>query len=196
MKSAVDPRPAGRSDLDTYREQAGRIIREAETLFDQAGGGAASWNPPAGGWSVARCIDHLNRTGDAYLAAIDRAIEAGHAKGLRGPARPGPGWFGGMLVRAMDAPPRRRMRSPKSIVPGDAPDADGVFRRFLQLQQDLLGRLDAAEGLDLRRVRVTSPLLSLLRMNLSTAFGVVLAHERRHLWQAAEVVRHAAFPRP
>jgi hypothetical protein len=33
-------------------------------------------------------------------------------------------------------------------------------------------------------------------MNLSTAFGVVLAHERRHLWQAAEVVRHADFPRP
>jgi hypothetical protein len=44
-------------------------------------------------------------------------------------------------------------------------------------------RLEAANGLDLGRVKFVSPLASVLKMNLLAPFAVIAAHQRRHLWQ-------------
>jgi hypothetical protein len=62
----------------------------------------------------------------------------------------------------------------------------------LARERGLLGegpfvRVRQANGLDLSRVRVVSPLTSLMRMSLGQCFGLLAAHERRHLWQAARV---------
>jgi hypothetical protein len=56
------------------------------------------------------------------------------------------------------------------------------------------GRIRDAEGVDLARTRVASPLLPLLRMGLADILGFLLAHERRHLWQARQVRERAEFP--
>jgi hypothetical protein len=43
-------------------------------------------------------------------------------------------------------------------------------------------RIQAASGLDLNRVRWTSPLARLVRMDLLTIFNVANGHARRHMW--------------
>jgi hypothetical protein len=181
-------------DLAAFRAQVDRVADDARALLERLSTAQASWSPPSGGWSVAQCVDHLNIIGDLYLDAMEERIADARARGITGRGRPGPGWLGRMLIRSMDAPPGRRMRAPSPIVPGREPDAEATRTRFFALQVRIAAALSSADGLMLRRVRITSPLLSLLRMNLCTAFGVVIAHERRHLWQAREVTRLPDFP--
>jgi hypothetical protein len=56
-------------------------------------------------------------------------------------------------------------------------------------------RLRQANGLDLARAKVRSPTYAWLRFSLGSGFALMLAHERRHLWQARNVVNHPLFPR-
>jgi hypothetical protein len=65
---------------------------------------------------------------------------------------------------------------------------------FSGWQDSLADRIRAADGLDLRRARQRSPILPVLKWSLGTMFALVLAHERRHIWQARQVRNSKAFP--
>ena len=58
---------------------------------------------------------------------------------------------------------------------------------FLHVQSQLLLQLNRSDGLDLRRVKVATPLSRLLKMSLGLMFAQIVAHERRHLEQAQRV---------
>jgi hypothetical protein len=55
-------------------------------------------------------------------------------------------------------------------------------------------RLEQADGLDMARVKVPALEAGRFRFNLQLTFAWIVAHERRHLWQARQVRNHAAFP--
>lgn len=174
---------------------------DAEDLAAGLGPQRLWWRPDADRWSVGECLDHLVRTGEAYLEALDEAVEEGRRRGriADGPHRPG--LVGRCLTRLLEPPPGLEIRAPARIRPScpgtGGPDAGrdpDPLPAFLALRGRLAERLEAADGLDLRRVRVTSPFVPLLRFDLGSAFRVIAAHERRHLWQARRVREAEGFP--
>lgn len=177
-----------RSEYAASREQAAQLTRD---LSDAQ----LRWRPPEGGWSILECIDHLDRTGRVLLPAIDHAIERGRArrKFAEGPFRHG--WLSRWFVAFMEPPPRRPVPTRPIVAPQPA-SVEQVMRSFAELQRELDDRLQRAAGLHLARIRVVSPLapMGLMRYSLGAAFAIIAAHERRHLWQAANVRRHPQFP--
>ena len=77
-----------------------------------------------------------------------------------------------------------------------------VIDDFCALQEAFADCVQAAEGLDLRRIRVGSPALPLLRISLGAWFEAHLGHERRHLAQMRRTLddvdrgRHDMSDRP
>jgi hypothetical protein len=55
-------------------------------------------------------------------------------------------------------------------------------------------RVRATSGLHLARIRITSPASRFFRMSLGQCFGMLAAHQRRHLWQARGVRDTDGFP--
>jgi len=70
-----------------------------------------------------------------------------------------------------------------------------VVTSFQAHQLDYIERLGRANGLDLSRARVISPVSKWLRFSLGTLFAVIAAHERRHLSQARRIAAMPGFPR-
>lgn len=73
------------------------------------------------------------------------------------------------------------------------PDADTLRVRpdpetWSTLQNQFSECVAAAEGLDLRRLRLPSPAIPLLYISLGAWFEAILAHERRHLDQAERIL--------
>jgi hypothetical protein len=58
---------------------------------------------------------------------------------------------------------------------------------FLHLESQFILQAEAARGLDLRRVKVSTPFSRFLRMSLGMMFAQAAAHQRRHLEQATRV---------
>ncbi|MBV9774890.1 MAG: DinB family protein [Gemmatimonadetes bacterium] len=182
--------------LEDYRRQLDAIRRDADDLLGGLSDAQFNWRPDPHRWAVAECVSHLNVSGAAYLPALDRSIADAREHGLTGGKPFRPGLLGGWMTRSMEPPPRMRMRAPKSILPAapDRPLAE-VQAEFMALQDELERRFRDAEGVDLRRARVTSPVASFLRVRLGDAFGFLLSHERRHLWQARRVREEPGFPK-
>ncbi|MBD3222217.1 hypothetical protein GF314_13350 [bacterium] len=163
------------------------------------------WRPSPRRWSIGECLDHVVLAGEAYLDVLDPAIAVGWAEGRTARERARPGLFGRALLRGLEPPAKLRIPAPSRIRPRrpDPQEAEAGFRpgsqagplkRFLELRPRFTQRLEAADGLDLRRVRVRSPFVPLVTIDLDTALRILPSHERRHLWQAENVRRDDDFP--
>ena len=95
----------------------------------------------------------------------------------------------------MQPPPLFRFNSPMVFQPPPNRNRKQIMAAFRAYQVQYIDRLRQANGLDLARARVRSPVGSWLHIPLGTGFAAIIAHERRHLWQAKQVTETAGFPR-
>lgn len=182
-------------ELQGYLRQIDAAKREGQALVAGLSQAQLNWRPGAERWSIAECLVHLNIAVTKTLPAFDRAIARGRARGLVGQGPFRYGWFANWMVRSMEPPPKRRMKTFKifQVPPGATHSAAQVLPEFLRVRDQLAERVRQADGLDLRRPRVVSPVTPLLRMPLGAYFAFVIAHDRRHLWQARQVREAPGF---
>jgi hypothetical protein len=179
--------------------QLERIVQELEAARGRAHAHAAplteeGWRrrPAPGQWAVAECLIHLNLTSEAFLPLIREAIDTGRARHLVGvgPFRRDPvGWF---VYRMTEPPVRFSVKTTDAFVPGGAGPRARVLEAFDALQAQLVACVRAADGLDLRRLRIQSPFAARLRYNLYSCLTIIPAHQRQHLAQAEEAGRAVA----
>lgn len=153
-----------------------------------------NWHAEPGEWSIGQCLDHLNVTGFLLLPRLETAVERGRAEGLTGspPFRYGP--FGRLFSYMMRPNPRLRLSTPRAYAPAMQHEPELVVPRFMDLQQRLEHVVHEADGLDLKRIRLSSPVRRLMRFSLGIWLDATLAHERRHLVQAQRVRQLDSFP--
>jgi len=149
----------------------------------------AAWGtqPPSGGWSIAECLMHLNITSERYVPLLDEALRSLRTRGLLADGTLHRDFVGYMLSRFLEPPVRLKSATAPPFRPGQIEALPEVLERFDYLQGELLVRLERGAGLALDRQRVVSPFNPRVRYNLYSAFCVITAHQRRHLWQAERV---------
>lgn len=157
-----------------------------------------NWRPGAERWSIAECLQHLNVAVSHTLPAFDRAIAEGRSKGktAEGPFKYG--WFSRWMIASMEPPPKRRMGTfPIFALPAGATyRLAEVLPEFQAVRDQLAERVRQAVGLDWGRIKAVSPVNRLLRLPLGAYFQFVIAHDRRHLWQARHVRNSPGFGQP
>jgi hypothetical protein len=175
-------------EVDAFRAQFAQISDEADALVARLSDAQFAWQPAPESWSVAQCIDHLNSTAREYLPMMDEGIADAIRRGLY---RPGPyvyNWIGRLMVWFFDPKVRFRVKTPASFQPPVRRPRQDVMAAFRAYQVQYIDRLRQANGLDLAKARVTSPVSRAIRLPLGSAFALTVAHERRHLQQARRVI--------
>jgi hypothetical protein len=179
------------AQLDDYRSHFQSLKREATALVDGTPPETLRTRPGPEAWSVVQVFDHVNTAGWLLLPPLEKAIQDGREQGPTGtpPFRYGvvSRWF----VRSMQpssgwtfsAPSVFEPETPETLYPAE------TIEEFRSLQDQLATCVGDAEGLDLRRIRVASPAVPLLRVSLGAWFEATLAHEERHLEQARTILR-------
>jgi hypothetical protein len=181
-------------ELETFREAFEQIADEGDALAGTLTNDQFNWHPPSGGWSVAQCIEHLNVTARLYLPNLDEGIAEAIRRGLYGEGPFRYGWLGRKAVQSQEPTTKRKYKAAKAFMPPPARPRAESMAAFRAYQVQFIDRLRQANGLDLSRARVKSPVISWLRLQLGMGFALVVAHERRHLLQARNVVNDPAFP--
>lgn len=190
MESAASPGKGVRGvlspEIRDYVRQFEDVKSAARHLVEGLSDEQLRWRPAPDRWSIAECFSHLNVTADQYYPAIDRSMRRARERGLLGEGPFRHGFLMNRFIRMMEPPARRSFRAPRMFRPRTRALADEI-PTFFAHQSAIIERVHQANGLDLSRVKVVSPLTSLMRMSLGQCFGLLAAHERRHLWQAARV---------
>ena len=177
-------------DLQRLVQAIADCEREAASLVAGLDAGDIR-RPPAGGWSVAECLDHVAAANRVYLAAMRPSAERArrHGRLRRGPARPG--LIGAWFVRTMEPPVTRPMQNPKQIQPRSQPPLADAYGSLLASHVEFRAFLDQVADLDLAHIHFPNPFVRGVRFSLATGVHVIPAHERRHLWQARRVLQTA-----
>ena len=154
--------------------------------------------PLPGSWSAAECLAHLSLSTELFLPVLEKAIKEARTKGLTSERAPKMDVVGRTLRWFLEPPIRSRVKTSTPFVPRSARAKSEAFGEFAALQSKLVDMLHAARGLDLRKMKIVSPFDKRVKYNVYSAFRIVVAHQRRHLWQAekaVEDVRRAASER-
>jgi len=182
------------ADTQSMLQQLEAIKKEGAALAADLSEAQFNWRPAPGRWSIAQNLNHLNVGDLQVLPAFDRAIEQGRSRGKlsAGPFRYG--WFSRFMIREMEPPPKRRMKTPMKGSAGDQHRAADVLPEFARVRDLLAERVRQSDGLDLAGIRTISPVNRLIRLPLGAYFAFILAHDRRHLWQGRQVRGSPDFP--
>jgi hypothetical protein len=185
-----EPDPA----LAAFAEALRAVEREFAVLMETLTEPQLNWRPTDGRWSIAECIAHLTAAGRAYVVPLEQAIERGFKRGYLGGRDFQPGPLGRWFIAQMEPPPRRRLPTPRKFVPQQVEPVASLRSRYEAVHREMIDAVLKAEGLDLSRVKLSSPIMPLVRQSLGTWLGFLAAHERRHLWQARQVRQEPEFP--
>lgn len=182
------------SDIQEYQRQIDAISADARDLIAGLSEAQVNWRPTPAHWSVAECLDHLTVTNRELMEHIEAATNDARSRGLtgRGPFRYG--LIGNMIVRSMEPPVKLKFKAPKIFKPRPDQSLEVVAREFFTTQNELLRLIKEANGINLARVKISSPVTRLIKLSLGQAFGLIATHERRHLWQARQVKGDPMFP--
>jgi hypothetical protein len=182
------------AELESYQDQLLSIRQDATGLMSGLSDVQFNWQPEPGRWSMAGCFDHLNLSAaQLFIPRIDKAIAIARAEDLKSNGPFAYSAFERWCVRTNDAPPRMRYKAPRRVRPAAGKPLDQVRADFLRWQDELGRRIQESDGLDLRRAKYKSP-IPLVKWSLGAFFQLMLAHERRHVWQARQVRQNPQFP--
>ena len=181
-------------EVDEFRRQFEQISADADALAAPLTDEQFAWQPP-GAWSVAQCLDHLNITARHYLPMLDEGIATAIRRGLYSAGPYSYNWIGRFFVYLVKPETRIRAKAPQAFQPALSRPRQEIMAAFRAYQVQYVDRLRQANGLDLARARVTSPIVRWIRMPLGSGFAMMSAHERRHLAQARRVINSPGFPR-
>jgi hypothetical protein len=182
--------------------ELGRLLDDIDDADRRGAAIAAScndeqfyWRPQDGnGWSIAQCLDHLGVMNMVYGTAIRDGIEVARRRGSRRREPAKPGYLGSKFVRSMEPPVTRRLRAPRMGKPAPAKERQVILEEY-RAGHDLTRQLIAdAATIDANQARFKNPFVPLLRFSIATGLFVIAAHDRRHLWQAEQVIRAPGFP--
>jgi len=181
-------------ELTEYWEQTEKIKRAAELLAAGLTHEQFNWSPGPGRWSIAQSFVHLNLTAQFYFTGVDGAIRRAREKQVFGEGPFRLGLVGGWVIGIVEPPIKTKVRAPKVLIPAPDQSVQDVLPQFMATQDQIIERLRQCDGIHLRRVKMPSPFAKWIRMSLLTGFGILLAHERRHLWQSHEIRKMPDFP--
>ncbi len=187
--------PSLAPELDAFRAQFEQLAADADALLSPLSDAQFFWRPPSGGWSCAQCVEHLNLAARTYLPSLDEGIASAIKAGQYGTGPFRYNWLGRFLVSIVSPPPRFRVKAPSGIRPPADRERGQIMAAFRAYQVQFVDRLRQADGLDLAKARVDSPLTPWLKLPLGSGFAVAIAHEQRHLWQARRLTESPEFPR-
>lgn len=185
--------PIHASDLDGILSEIQRQTAEVTALLEPLSLEVLNWRPSESRWSVGGHVDHLVVLNTPYLRTLGTALQQARAEGRSsdGPYRHP--WLSRRFAASMEPPPKRRWKTARTMAPSAEVGAD-VSERFAACQAELSTLVQQARGVDLGRTRISSPFMKLLRFSVGGAFGILLEHNRRHIWLIREVMSSSGFP--
>lgn len=152
-----------------------------------------NWVPAPGRWSIGQCLEHLNITSERYIPVFKQAIADGRTAGRLSSAPITLGFLERWFMQSLEPPPRMKSKTPKAFIASANLPLDATLARWDAMQAGMAECMRLAEGLDFRRIKVRSQ-FGPVSFSLGATFLILLAHQRRHVWQARQVRTDSSFP--
>lgn len=182
MSSNTDLPP----QLDVYAEAFLHVTVGARNLLLYTNEELLKKRPSMSNWSAVECLAHLNLSTTAMLPGMQQAIET--APAARENHRYRMDLPGRLLAWSLEPPALLKMKTSEIAQPQGSGDPATVLEEFERLHARLGQLLHESTGKKIDSQKLKSPFAN-VHYNAFSAFAIIAAHDRRHLWQARKAVQ-------
>ena len=183
-------------DAQRLHLQATAQHRESERVISTLTLEQWIWSPDTQTWNIALILDHLNILSNLMLPKIDDAIGKLRADNLRSD---GPFHYNLMerlFIRILSPDPPFKVPVPPLYVPKiHADPATEIGPNFLENQRRFLRGLEDGNGLDWKKIKISSSAFGWMKLTLGGWLEANVAHEQYHWLQVKALQSHPNFPR-
>ncbi|HSC45414.1 MAG TPA: DinB family protein [Candidatus Acidoferrum sp.] len=172
--------------LDDYAEAFLHATVGARNLLLYTNEDLLKKRPSAADWSALECLVHLNLSTAAMLPGMRQAIDA--APPAQATHRYRMDLPGRLLAWSLEPPAILKTKASEIAQPRGNADPTSVLEEFEWLHAQLGELLVASAGKKIDSQKLKSPFAN-AHYNAFSAFAIIAAHDRRHLWQARKAVQ-------
>jgi len=140
-------------------------------------------------WSVAECIAHLTLSSERFLPQIDTLLARAQSENLRNSGPFTMDVNGRLLTWILEPPYRYRTKTQPEFNPGSVNPLSHILPAFQESQDNFVDAMNRSNGYALDKLMFVSPFNAKFKYNLYSLYNVTAAHQRRHIWQAEQVIR-------
>jgi hypothetical protein len=177
------------SKLTYWHREIENIANDFVNRFGTLSTEELNWKPNSQSWSIAQNIDHLIRVNETYFLIV-AAIENDNYK-VPFIARFSfvTNFFGKFILKVVEPERRKKIKTFSIWQPRIENIHGDIVNKFVSHQQELKNFLDNCQYLIEKQTVISSPANRNIVYKLSAAFDIIIAHEKRHFNQAAEVLK-------
>ena len=178
-----------------------KFLSEAPLLIDTANkqfGGLSemqfNWKPSKEKWSIGECINHLTVTHKLYNSKI-KELQPSFEDSSNGSFKFKHTFSGRMILKYVDPNSTTRTKTFKVFKPTMRQINTSIIRSFSKEVELIISFAEKLHGVDLTKLKISSPVTKLLRMNVGDVLLINLYHDQRHLNQAEKIINETDFPK-
>ncbi len=180
--------------LQIFLSEAPLLIDTANKQFSGLSENQINWKPSEEKWSVGECIDHLVVTHKLYNSRIKELQPLFEDLG-EGSFKFKHSFSGRMILKYVDPNSTTRAKTFKVFKPSMRQINTNIIRSFCEEVETMISFAGKLHGADLTKIKISSPVTRLLRMNVGDALLINLYHDKRHLNQAEKIINETNFPK-
>ncbi|MCH8033373.1 MAG: DinB family protein [Bacteroidetes bacterium] len=180
--------------LEKFLGEAPLLIDTANKQFNGLSGNQINWKPSEEKWSIGECIEHLAVTHKLYNSQIIE-LQLLFEDSDEGSFKFKHTFSGRMILKYVDPNSTTRIKTFKLFKPSMRQINANIIRHFCEEVETMISFAEKLHGADLTKLKISSPVTKLLRMNVGDALLINLYHDKRHLNQAEKIINESKFPK-
>ncbi|MCU0365331.1 MAG: hypothetical protein MUE93_06640 [Ignavibacteriaceae bacterium] len=99
-----------------------------------------------------------------------------------------------MIVKGVDPAKVRKSKTFKVFFPASSSIQKNIISDYVESSEKLIELVCKMQHLDLKKIKLSSPVSILIRLNLGDPLIIIPKHDERHLNQAERVMSQKEFP--
>lgn len=147
-----------------------------------------NWKPNAAAWSIGQVIDHVITVNETYYPVVEQLKNGTYRTPWTSKLPFLVNWLGGFILRGVEPERKRKIKTFPIWEPAHSDVPADIVQRFAEHQKKLGEMMAECEQFLQAGTVISSPANRNIVYKLETAFDIIVAHERRHLNQALEVL--------
>ena len=180
--------------IEKFLSEAPILIETTNKKFSNLTELQINWKPSEERWNVGECIEHLVITQNLYNSKI-KELQPLFETSDKGEFKFKHTFSGRMILKYVDPDSDTRSKTFKVFKPASKKINTSIFGSFCEEVEMMISFAEYMHGIDLTKLKISSPITKLLKMNVGDALLINLYHNRRHLNQAEKILNNTNFPK-
>lgn len=147
--------------------------------------------PTPNSWSAAECFQHLLYTNVEYLKHFSEIVKKNQVNdetSITFSHSFAHSLWGKFILYFVNPKTKMKSKTTKPFNPTYSKVETDVIKKYLEQHDQLISAISGMKNLDLRKLKMPSPINAKIKYNFGDAIRILILHDQRHIRQADRVL--------